>query len=333
MKKNIIESLIKKNSLTQNQAKEVLTGILKGEWEPPQIAALLVALRSKGESIEEITGFAQAMREEMKTIEPTVKAIDLCGTGGDGKNTFNISTTAAFVVAGAGVRVAKHGNRSISSQSGSADLLSALKINIHLPTEKIVEAIETIGLGFLFAPDFHPSIKAVVKIRKQLGIRTIFNLLGPLCNPAKVKKQLLGVFNKDLTDPIAKVLKSLGHQAALVIHGKDGSDELSLVQPNQISELKKDGSIKNYELKGEDYGFEKASLENLIGGNPQINASITKAILEGEKGPRSDTVVWNAAGAIYVSGKAGSMEEGIELAKESIDSKAALNVLKALQSF
>jgi len=329
--KFIIEQLLDQKSLTQEKAREVMFQIMSGDYDDAKIAGFLIALRAKGETSTEIAGFVQAMRDKMTKIKYVDGAIDMCGTGGDASGTFNISTAATFVVAGAGVPVAKHGNRSMTSKSGSADVLTALGVNITLSPEQVSKCIEEIGLGFMFAPSLHPAMKYAMGARVALGTRTVFNILGPLCNPASVKRQLMGIFDGSLTDKIAKVLKKLGSIHAMIVHGDDGLDEISTTALTKISHLKNDGSIKTISIAAQDYGFAAASLEELKGGIPDENAEIVKNILNGsDVGKKADIVILNAAAGIFVGGKADSIKEGIDIAREVISSGAAMNVLQEL---
>ena len=325
--KHVLEQLLDKQNLTVNEAFNMMLSIMSGEYDDAQIAGFLLALRAKGETIDEITGFAQAMREKMVSVRLDSPAIDMCGTGGDASGTFNISTAATFVVAGAGVHVAKHGNRSMTSKSGSADVLQALGIVIDKPAEMSIEDIEQIGLGFMFAPDYHPAMKHAIGARKSLAIRTVFNLLGPLCNPANVKSQAMGIFHPDLTDVQANVLKALGSTDVMVFHGRDGLDEISTTATTRISQMKNSGDVITFELDARELGLNQVSLDDLQGGEPAENADMIRAILNGEKGPKQDVVLINAAAGIMVGGKAQNLKEGLMKAVESLDSGAALNVL------
>ncbi|MFC1583582.1 anthranilate phosphoribosyltransferase [Candidatus Neomarinimicrobiota bacterium] len=316
-----------------DEAKDVMVRIMSGEFNDTQIAGFLVALRAKGETASEIAGFAQAMREKMIKVPLGTDAIDLCGTGGDAKGTFNISTIASFVVAGAGVPVAKHGNRSITSSCGSADLLAALGVDIHLPPEKVAKAIEKVGLGFMFAPSLHPAMKHVMPARKALGIRTIFNILGPLTNPAGTNRQLLGIFDGTLTETKAKVLKKLGSREAMLVHGEDGLDELTTTSSSKVSHLLRTGVIKSSILNPRSLGLPMATLEDLKGGTAEENATIAIDILQGESGPKRDVVVLNAAAGLVVGAAATDLKDGIQLAGESIDSGRARKVLERLIEF
>ena len=310
---------------------EVMGFIMRGEASDVEISALLIALRMKGESISEVTGAAQAMRENAVFIDAgTGTVVDTCGTGGDGANTFNISTTAAFVVAGAGVSVAKHGNRSSSSMCGSADVLAALGFNLEVDAVIMEQSIQNNGIGFLFAPKMHPAMKHVMPVRRELKLRTIFNILGPLTNPAGASGQVIGVFAPELTELFAEVLKNLGTRRAFIVHGHDGLDEISCVENTRVTELR-DGVIKTYELHPEMLIGETFDASDLAGGDAETNAAITKEILSGERrdGARA-VVILNAAAAIVAGEKADSLEEAVKLAEESIDSGAALDKMNKL---
>ena len=328
--KLIIEQLLDQISLTQEEARDVMFQIMSGEYNDAQISGFLIALRCKGETSTEIAGFAQAMRDKMTKIDCVDDAIDMCGTGGDASGTFNISTAATFVVAGAGVPVAKHGNRSMTSKSGSADVLTALGVDITLPPETVSKCIEEIGIGFMFAPSLHPAMKYAMGARKSLAIRTVFNILGPLCNPAGVKRQVLGVFDGKLTEQMAEVLKLLGAEHVMIVHGHDGLDEISTTDVTKYTELTPDGKIHSGILSSSDLGVPISSPESLLGGEPVDNAEIIQNIFDGEAGSPRDIVVVNAAAGIKVGGKAESLADGIKLAEESIDSGTAKNVLQSL---
>lgn len=309
--------------LTEDEMVSVMNQIMTGAATPLQIASFLTALRMKGEKVAEITGAARVMREKVSRVK--VKAdlvLDVVGTGGDKKGTFNISTAATFVVAGAGLTVAKHGNRSVSSQSGSADCLMALGVKVDASKELVEECLEQIGVGFLFAPLLHEAMKYAVQPRREIGIRTIFNILGPLTNPAGATHQLTGIYDGKLTDPIAHVLKNLGAVRAMVVHGMEGMDEISLCGPTRVSELR-NRRVRSYTLTPAKFGLKRCRLEDLSGGTPQDCADIVKEILRGEKGPRRDIVLLNSAAALYVSGAVDSIAKGIGLAAESIDSGKA----------
>jgi len=325
-----IANLTQRIDLTESETVSVMNEIMTGEATPIQVASFLTSLRMKGETVEEITGAARVMREKADRVEIRSNCIlDTCGTGGDQMETFNISTAAAFVVAAVGVIVAKHGNRSVSSRSGSADVLMALGVNIEVPKSKVEECLEKVGIGFLFAPLLHQAMKYAVGPRREIGIRTIFNILGPLTNPAMATHQLIGIYDGGLTEPIARVFKNLGTQRALVVHGEEGLDEISLCGPTQVSELR-DGEVKSYILSPEDFGLERRSLDELRGGNPEECADILRKIFQGEKGPKRDVVLLNSGAALYTSGVADSISRGIQLAAESIDSGKAQGKLNSL---
>ena len=328
--KQILEQLLEGNDLSNDRAFDVMLSIMSGKFNDAQIAGFLMALRAKGETVDEIAGFANAMREKMVSVPLVSPAIDMCGTGGDARGTFNISTAASFVVAGAGVKVAKHGNRSMTSQSGSADVLQSLGIAIDNSVENSVEDIENIGLGFLFAPAYHPAMKHAVGARKDLAVRTVFNILGPLCNPANVKAQAMGIFHSDLTEVQVNVLKVLGSTDVMVFHGRDGLDEISTTSTTKISQMRNGGIVNTFEFDATDLGISQVTLFDLQGGKPEENAEIIKAILKGETGPKRDIVLLNAAAGIVVGGKAQTLEEGLKLASESVNSGAALHVLNQL---
>ncbi|HXV78317.1 MAG TPA: anthranilate phosphoribosyltransferase [Candidatus Binatia bacterium] len=325
-----IEKLVNRVHLTEEEMISVMNEIMTGEATPLQVASFLTALRMKGETVEEITGAARVMREKAHRVNVQAKTVlDTCGTGGDQKGTFNISTTSAFVVAGAGVRVAKHGNRSVSSQSGSADVLGALGVKVDAPRERVEACIEKIGIGFLFAPLLHEAMKYAVQPRRDIGIRTIFNLLGPLTNPAMATHQLLGLYSRELVGPVAHVLKNLGSVRAMVVHGVEGLDEISLCGPTQVAELR-DGEIQEYGIEPEALGLTRCRLEDLRGGSAAESAGIVRGVLEGKKGAARDVVLLNSGAALYVSGHAASIAEGMRLAAESIDSGRAHEKLKGL---
>lgn len=329
--KQIIEQLLEEKNLTRDQASATMLDIMSGKYDDAQIAGFLIALRAKGETIDEITGFAQSMREKMVTVPLRSPAIDMCGTGGDAKGTFNVSTAATFVVAGAGVKVAKHGNRSMTSKSGSADVLQALDISIDQSVHAVTEDIEQTGLGFLFAPAYHPAMKYVVGARKSLATRTVFNILGPLCNPAKITAQAMGIFHPDLTEVQAIVLKALGSTNVMVFYGRDGLDEISTTATTRISQMINGGSVMSYEFDAQELGLPRVTLTDLQGGEPRKNANIIIEILSGVLGPKRDIVALNAAAGILVGGKAKNLKEGLKIAEHSIDSGAALNILNQLK--
>lgn len=333
-----LHQVLEGESLSAEQAEAVMDQIMTGMATPAQIAGFLIALRTKGESVEEIAGFARAMRRAAVPVTPArTDVIDTCGTGGDGANTFNISTTTAFVVAGAGLGVAKHGNRSVSSRSGSADVLEALGVNLDLTPDQVAHAIDSIGIGFLFAPRLHPAMKHAIGPRRELGVRTVFNILGPLTNPAGARAQLLGVYDGELTELMAMVLKALGSDAAYVVHGAGRLDELTTEGSNQVSYFgigTNDGAVTTDTLDPTTLGFERAPKDAYIGGTPDENARITHDVLSGEEqGPRRDIVLLNAAAALSAGGKASSLEVGVEMAAESIDSNAAIGTLEALVDY
>ena len=328
--KNILEQLLDRQNLTRDEAFNVMLSIMSGAYDDTQIAGFLMALRAKGETVDEITGFAQAMRKKMVTVSLDSPAIDMCGTGGDALGTFNISTAATFVVAGSGVHVAKHGNRSMTSKSGSADVLQALGISIEKSVEESVGDIEEICLGFMFAPAYHPAMKYAIGARKALATRTVFNILGPLCNPAEVKAQAMGIFHPDLTEIQANVLKALGSTDVMVFHGRDGLDEISTTTTTKISQMQNGNDVNTFEFDSSELGLSRVSLNGLQGGEPKDNADIIKSILKGEKGPKRDIVLLNAAAGIVVGGKAQNLKEGLVKAYESVDSGAALNILTQL---
>lgn len=333
MFKKIMNKLLEKRDLSEQEAAGVMTEIMDGRATQAQIAGFLTALRFKGETVNEITGCAKVMISRAEGIRPDAGfCIDTCGTGGDGSNTFNISTAASIVAAAAGVSVAKHGNRSVSSKCGSADILEALGVNIQLSPYQVKECIETTGIGFLFAPSFHRSMKHAAAPRKELGIRTIFNVLGPLTNPAGAQGQLLGVFSAELVSPIAYVLKNLGTRRAMVVHGKDGLDEVTTADATIIAEF--DGnSVREYEITPEEFNIHRAQSSDLKGGDAAQNAEIILSVFRGEKGPKRDIVVLNAAAAIYVGGIADSLIDCVEIACDMLDTGKALGKLKELRKF
>jgi anthranilate phosphoribosyltransferase len=333
MIKEAISKIVSGSDLTMAEARGVMSEIMHGQATPAQIGAFLTALRMKGETAGEIAGCAQAMKESAITVKPRRnQLVDTCGTGGDGQGTFNISTTVAFVAAGAGLAVAKHGNRSVSSKCGSADLLQALGVNLGLTPEQIAKCIDEVGIGFLFAPKLHPAMKHALGPRQEIGLRTIFNILGPLSNPANAKRQLLGVYDSNLTELMADVLRTLGAESAFVVYGADGLDELSTTGLNKVARLSK-GKVETYYLDPEDLGLPRAKLSDLIGGAVEENVAITKSVLEGEHGPKRDVVLLNAAAVLIVGDKAKDFDQALKLAAESIDSGKALNKLEHLVDF
>ena len=325
-----LQSVVFGNSLSEQEMMNAMTQVMGGKVSDIQLAAFLTALQVKGETVPEIVGAAKVMRDKAEKIKVnTSNIIDTCGTGGDGADTFNISTAVAFVVAGAGVTVAKHGNRAVSSKSGSADVLQCLGVNIDAPLRTIERCIEEVGIGFLFAPLMHKAMKHAVGVRKELGFRTFFNLLGPLTNPANANSQILGVFDSKWVNPLAEVLRDLGSKHAMVVHGFDGLDEITLTSETQISELR-NGNITNYELDPKIFGYSLCSSEDLKGGAPEKNAKIIRDILKGKKGFKADIVLLNAGAAIYVGGKAKTIEQGILIANKSISSGEANKKLEEL---
>ncbi len=327
-----IKKIVEYQDLSREEATAAMTEIMSGGATDAQIAAYITALRMKGETVDEISGSAAVMREKAVAITPLAKGIvDTCGTGGDVSGTFNISTTAAFVVAGAGVPVAKHGNRSVSSACGSADLLEALGVKLDISPAAIAEAIDEVGIGFLFAPALHQAMKYAIGPRKEIGIRTIFNILGPLTNPAGAEHQVLGVYTPELTEPLAEVLKSLGAKHALVVHG-DGLDEITTAGRTRVSELKNE-TVTTYEIGPEDFGLARADRGSLAGGDVATNVKITKAVLAGKPGAARDIVLLNAAAALTAADKTPDIKEGLRAAAESIDSGRAENKLTELIKF
>lgn len=334
MIKEAIVKIVDKQDLTYDEAYAVITEIMSGETTPTQNAAFLAALSTKStkaETIEEITGCAAAMRDRATKVPNDMDLLEIVGTGGDGAHSFNISTTTAIVTASAGIKVAKHGNRAASSNCGTADCLEALGVNISLEPEKCLELLEKVGFCFFFAQKYHTSMKYVGPIRKELGIRTVFNILGPLTNPASPKRQLLGVYDSSLVEPLAQVLMKLGVNKGMVVYGQDKLDEISLCAPTTIAEFS-DGWFKTYEITPEQFGMERCMREDLRGGTPAENAAIVRAILSGEKGHKRNAVLLNAGAALYIGEKAASMEEGIRLAEELIDSGKAMETLEKLIS-
>ncbi|MCK8600659.1 anthranilate phosphoribosyltransferase [Desulfoferrobacter suflitae] len=325
-----VKKISKRQDLDEAEMAEVMTEIMSGNATDAQIGALMAALATKGETFSELAGAARAMRRKATRIQASADTVvDTCGTGGDRARTFNISTTSAFVVAGCGVTVAKHGNRSVSSQCGSADLLEALGMHLDVVPEVVEEAVQEIGIGFLFAPLFHGAMRYAAKARKEVGIRSIFNMLGPLTNPAGANCQLLGVYAPELTEMFAEALRLLGSRRAFVVHGHDGLDEITICAPTRVSELA-DGLIKTYDLTPDQLLGTSAQPQDLEGGDPVQNAQITRQILAGEKGPKRDVVVVNAAAALIAAGVAGDFADGVKQAENSIDSGSAAAKLDAL---
>ena len=333
MFKEGLKEIIAGTDLSEQQMSQMISEIFSGNTTDSQIGAFMGALSTKGETFEELTGAAKAMRKKAKRIQVNSSVVlDTCGTGGDGTNTFNISTTTALVVSGCGITVAKHGNRSVSSQCGSADLLEALGVNLNLHPEIVEECIRNIGIGFLFAPLYHGAMKFAAIARKEVGIRSVFNMLGPLTNPAGANCQLLGVYAPELTEMFAQALKTMGKNRAFVVHGHDGLDEISICAPTRISELN-DGIIKTYDLSPEQFFNHTANMNDLAGGSPADNAEITSSILNGKKGSKRDIVLLNSGAALVVAGKAADVKEGIHMAGKTIDSGAAANKLQQLIRF
>ncbi len=331
MIKEAIQQLIDRKDLSREAARQVMDQIMSGQTTDAQIAGFLIALRCKGEIAEEIAGCAEAMRQKATPIHTNRQPlIDTCGTGGDGSGTFNISTTVAFVAAGAGLCVAKHGNRAMSSQCGSADVLQALGVNVEIGPEQVGTCLDEAGIGFLFAPKLHGAMKHAIGPRRELGTRTVFNVLGPLTNPAGARRQLIGVYSGSLTEKLAQVLKALGSERALVVHGSDGLDELTLTGPSQVAELK-EGQVSTYEVHPEQFGLTTAPAAALKGGDAQRNAQILGAVLKGEEGPPRDIVLLNAAAAILAGGLAADLNEGLAQARASIASGKAAQALESLR--
>ncbi len=329
--KGILAKLSEGKDLTKEEAMYTQDMILTGQATEAQIACILTALKMKGETLDEITGFAAVLRDKANTISPDVdNYVDLVGTGGDCTYSFNISTTSAFVVAASGLPVAKHGNRSISSKSGAGDVLEALGVNIAADPDVVKKCVEEVGIGFMFAPHFNPAMKYVGKVRKDLGFRTIFNILGPLSNPSRARAMVVGVYTSKLTDVIAKAMMNIGVERAFVVSGCDNMDEITLTGSTTISEIK-DGRVNTFTVTPEQFGFKRCGLDELQGGDGTVNAEITKDILSGkEKGAKRDIVLLNAGATLYVGGMADSIQAGIRLAQETIDSGKALKTLEAL---
>lgn len=328
-----IQKTVEGNDLDRNEAFSVMEEIMAGGATEAQIASFITALRMKGETVDEISGLAQAMRQNATRVTPNAdELIDTCGTGGDAPNTFNISTASAFVAAGAGVRVAKHGNRSVSSQCGSADVLEELGVNIEVPPEVVEECINEVGIGFLFAPMLHKAMKYAIGPRRQIGIRTVFNILGPLSNPAFANAQVLGVYHHSLVPVMAKVLGNLGTKHALVVHGADSMDEISNTGASIVAEFK-NGVLAEYSILPEEFGLERCLIDDLKGGEKKENAYILRSILSGKQGPQRDVVLLNSAAALVAADKADNIKDGLVGAAESIDSGAALDKLEKLIEF
>ncbi len=335
MIKDYIRKVTSGENLTAEEVKDLFNKLMEGQATDAQIGAVLTGLKMKGETVEEISAAAEIMREKAVKVpvKDRSKLVDTCGTGGDKVDTFNVSTITAFVIAGAGAKVAKHGNRSVSSKCGSADIMEALGVKIDMSPEKAAKAIEETGLGFLFAPVYHPAMKNVIRQRREIGIRTIFNILGPLSNPAEAKYQLMGVFDERLVEPLSKVLSLLGIERAFVVHGLEGLDEVSITTETVVGEIR-DGVVEVYKVKPEDFGLKRASIDDIKGGDLDFNLQIALDILEGkDTSPKTDFVALNAGFALKAAGIVDTVKEGIELAKESIYSKRAFDVLEKLRNF
>ena len=333
MFKDHLATIIGRTDLNQSQMAEMMSDIFDGKTTDAQVGAMMAALATKGETVEELAGAARAMRKKAHRIQAAaMPVVDTCGTGGDGLKTFNISTTTAFVVAGCGVTVAKHGNRSVSSACGSADVLETLGIKLDTDPEVVEEAVQEIGIGFLFAPLYHSAMRFAAKARTEVGLRSIFNMLGPLTNPAGANCQLLGVFAPQLTEMFAEALRLLGAKSAFVVHGHDGLDEISVCAPTRVSQLE-DDMIRTYDIYPEQYFGRLAEPDQMTGGDPEENAAITRMILTGEKGPKRDVVLLNTAAALVACRKAADLKTGIALAEQAIDSGAAMAKLEALVAY
>ncbi len=330
MIKEAIDKVVNGNSLSFSEAAEVMEEVMSGEATPAQIAAFITVLRLKGETVEEISALASVMRAKAIPVKVTPPLVDTCGLGGDNSQTFNISTAAALVAAGSGLRVAKHGNRAMSSRCGSADVLEALGVKTGLGAEGVAECIERVGIGFMLAPIFHPAWRFAAVPRREIGIRTVFNILGPLTNPARPEFQVIGVPALELGEKMALVLHRLGTRHALVVHGSDGLDEISITGKSVVWEVKESGVLPPYKVSPREFGFKEASLAEIQGGTPQDNAQILRCIFSGERGPKRDVVVMNAAAALVVGNKATELTEGVRLAEEVIDRGKALEKLNAL---
>lgn len=326
-----LEALVRGEDLSVGEARHLMGVLMSGELDKTQIAAILIALRIKGETVAEISGFAAAMREKAVSISPRCDGlVDTCGTGGDARNTFNVSTATALVAAAMGIPVAKHGNRAVSSQCGSADVLEALGVDLDLSTDSVAEMIERVGIGFLFAPRHHPAMKYAAPVRRELGIRTVFNLLGPLTNPASVRRQLLGVFDPDLTETLCRVLQSLGSEKAYVVHGLDGTDEVSICGESVVSALE-DGMVRTFRFTPEKAGLARRKLSEISGGSAVENAAHIRSILEGDGGARRDAVLLNAGFVAVLADRAADVAEGVHLAREAIETGKARDLLEKLR--
>ena len=329
----LIQKVASGQDLSSEEAHSAMSEIMTGQATPAQIAGFLVAMRMKGETVGELTEFARVMREHVVRVHPQRRpVVDTCGTGGDAIKTFNVSTGAALVAAGAGVAVAKHGNRSVTSKCGSADVLEALGVRFDLGPEEVAKCIDEIGLGFMFAPSYHPAMKHAAPVRRELAMRTMFNALGPLTNPAGAEAQVLGVYAPELTETHAQVLCNLGSTRAFVVHGVGGLDEISTLGETQVTEVR-DGEVSTYQLTPEELGLPRARPEDIAGSTPQENAELLVRVLEGETGPARDIMALNAAAAIAAGGKAETLREALSVANESMSSGAALGKLRQLQAF
>lgn len=332
----IIQTVVEGEELNLAEATAAMDAIMTGQVTDAQIGALVTGLRMKGETVEEIAGFAQAMRQHALKVDIDADSkplLDTCGTGGDHSNSFNISTTATFVIAASGVRIAKHGNRAASSLCGSADLLEALGVAVELSPEQVAECVERVGVGFMYAPAFHPAMRFVGPARKQMGIRTVFNVLGPLTNPAGARHQLIGVGHPDIASKLASVLQTLGSKHAVLVHSEEGMDEVGVVGSTQITEFDADdGDIRTYVVTPDDFGLQRGLKEDLLGGDAAENRKITLSVLNGEEGPRRTVTLMNAGAGIYAANAADSLEAGIQMASEAIDSGKALQKMEELVS-
>jgi anthranilate phosphoribosyltransferase len=330
MIKEAIDTLVSGNSLTFEQAAGSMEEIMSGQATPAQFGAFVTALRIKGETVDEIAGLASIMRAKAIPVVVTPPVVDTCGTGGDASSSINISTAAAFVVAGAGLKVAKHGNRAMSSHCGSADVLEALGVKIDLGAEAVAECIEKVGMGFMFAPMFHPAMKYAAAPRREIGIRTVFNILGPLTNPARAEFQVIGVATAEIGEKIARVLHRLGAKHALVVHGKDGMDEITGTDNSLVWEVNEHGVLPAYEISPQHFGFKEARPAEIKGGTAEDNAGMLRRVLDGERGPRRYVVVMNAAAALVAGNRASDLKQGARIAEEAIDSGRALEKLDGL---
>jgi len=330
MIREAIETITCGRSLSFKQAAQVMEEIMSGKATPAQFGAFVTALRIKGETVDEIAGLASVMRAKATPVLTTPPVVDTCGTGGDSSFSFNISTASAFIAAGAGLKVAKHGNRAMSSRCGSADVLEALGVKIDLGADAVAKCLETVGIGFMFAPTFHPAMKYAATPRREIGIRTVFNILGPLTNPARAEFQVIGIPSKELGEKIAAVLHRLGTNHSLVVHGMDGTDEISISGGSVIWDINQDRILPPYEVSPEDFGFERASMAEIKGGMPGENAEMLRRVLKGERGARRNIVVMNAAAALVASNRASDLEEGAGIAEEVIDSGKAQTKLDEL---